>query len=43
MPLNHETKECDVLVLGGGLADCWAALRASDFSKKVILVDKGKV
>lgn len=37
------TKECDVLVIGGGLAGCWAALRACDFSKKVVLVDKGKV
>ncbi len=37
------TKECDVLVVGGGIAGCWAALRASDFAKKVVLVDKGKV
>lgn len=44
MPVNQtNTKECDVLVIGGGIAGCWAALRASDFAKKVVLVDKGKV
>ncbi len=44
MPVNQvNAKECDVLVIGGGMAGCWAALRASDFSKKVVLVDKGKV
>ncbi|MFC1917044.1 FAD-dependent oxidoreductase [Chloroflexota bacterium] len=35
--------DCDVLVIGGGLAGCWAALRAKDFTDKVILVEKAKV
>lgn len=33
----------DVLVLGGGLAGCWAAYRASQVGAKAILVDKGRV
>lgn len=37
------TIHCDVLVIGGGLAGCWAAMRASDFAKNTILLDKGKV
>ncbi len=37
------TKDCDVLVIGGGLAGCWTAIRARDFASKVILVDKAKV
>jgi succinate dehydrogenase/fumarate reductase flavoprotein subunit len=35
--------ECDVLVIGGGLAGAYAALRAKDFADKVVLVDKGRV
>lgn len=35
--------ECDVLVVGGGLAGTWAAIRAKDFTDSVILVDKAKV
>lgn len=35
--------ECDVLVVGGGLAGCWAAIRAKDFADRVLLVDKSKV
>ncbi len=35
--------ECDVLVIGGGLAGCWAALRAKDLVDDVVLVEKGKV
>jgi len=38
-----EKFECDVLVIGGGLAGIWAALRAKDFTDNVILVDKAKV
>ncbi len=34
--------KCDVLVIGGGLAGAWAALRASDFPGKVVLAEKGK-
>ena len=33
----------DVLVIGGGMAGLWAAVRASDLSKKVLVVDKGKI
>lgn len=36
-------KEADVLVVGGGLAGLWAAIRASDFARNVVLVEKGKV
>ena len=32
--------ECDVLVIGGGLAGAWAAIRTKDFVDDVILVDK---
>ncbi len=33
-------KETDVLVVGGGLAGCWAAIRAKEFAPRVTLVDK---
>ena len=33
----------DVLVIGGGLAGCWAALRALEHGAKVIVADKGYV
>ena len=33
----------DVLVIGGGLAGCWAAYRASQLGANVILVDKARV
>jgi succinate dehydrogenase/fumarate reductase flavoprotein subunit len=33
--------ECDVLVLGGGIAGCWAAIGAARQGAKVILVEKG--
>lgn len=36
-----ETHEADVLVIGGGPAATWAALKASQNGAKVILVDKG--
>lgn len=38
-----QTKEADVLVIGGGLAGCWAAIRAADLSASVVLVDKARV
>lgn len=38
-----ENVQCDVLVLGGGLAGCWAALKAKELVPHVVLVDKGKV
>ncbi len=34
--------ECDVLIVGGGLAGAWAALRAAELAQKVILVEKGR-
>lgn len=37
----EETHECDVLVLGGGMAGCFAAIAAARDGKKVILVEKG--
>jgi succinate dehydrogenase/fumarate reductase flavoprotein subunit len=33
----------DILVIGGGMAGLWAAVRASELSKKVLVVDKGKI
>ena len=32
---------CDVLVIGGGPAGCWAALEAAAAKARVVLVDKG--
>ncbi len=40
---NFELLSTDVLIIGGGFAGCWAALRARDFVDNVILVDKAKV
>lgn len=40
---NRIEKEAEVLVIGGGLAGLWSAIRARDFAKKVILLEKGKV
>lgn len=41
--IDNVVKNTDVLVVGGGLAGLWAAIRASDFVPRVLLVDKGKV
>jgi succinate dehydrogenase/fumarate reductase flavoprotein subunit len=39
-----QTHECDVLVIGGGLAGCFAAIKAKEAdANKVIQIDKGKV
>ncbi len=35
--------DCDVLVIGGGLAGCWAAIKAREKAQRVLLVEKGKV
>lgn len=40
---RNDKIETDVLVIGGGLAGCRAALRARDFVTKVTLVDKAIV
>ena len=44
-PLKFDqTVECDVLIIGGGLAGTWAAVRASQGGDlSVTLVDKGRV
>lgn len=38
---EEETLSCDVLVLGGGLAGCFAAIAAARKGQSVILVEKG--
>lgn len=38
-----EKLNCDVLVLGGGLAGCYAAIAAARRGQSVILVEKGAV
>jgi len=41
--VSEDIWETDVLVIGGGLAGCFAAVKASEQGAKVILVDKGYV
>jgi succinate dehydrogenase/fumarate reductase flavoprotein subunit len=38
-----QTYKCDVLIIGGGLAACMAALEASKRGVEVVLVDKGRL
>ena len=40
---NENLFETDVLVIGGGLAGCFAAIKAKEQGADVILVDKGYV
>ena len=40
--LNHIV-DCEILVVGGGSAGCFAAIKARQQGKKVIIVDKGWV
>ncbi len=43
-PVNYQKEyevSSDVLVLGGGIAGCWAAISAARKGAKVVLVDKG--
>ena len=40
---NTEVLETDVLVLGGGICGCLAAIRARECGADVVLVDKGNV
>ena len=45
-PIKYEEEtevNCDVLVLGGGVAGCFAAIAAANKGAKVVLVDKGPV
>lgn len=37
------TDDCDVLVLGGGISGCFAAIAAAERGKRVILVEKGTI
>lgn len=39
--LNYKPSDCDVLVIGGGMAGLFAAVKAHDAGSKVILVSKG--
>jgi succinate dehydrogenase/fumarate reductase flavoprotein subunit len=39
MVARMDILEADVLVIGGGFAGCWAALRAADLKATVTLVD----
>jgi succinate dehydrogenase/fumarate reductase flavoprotein subunit len=41
--IPEEYIEADVLVIGGGIAATWAALKARESGAKVVLVDKGTV
>lgn len=43
MEKTDRVVESDVLVIGGGLAGCWAALRAAELGARVTLVDKAQV
>ncbi|MBI4330638.1 MAG: FAD-binding protein [Chloroflexi bacterium] len=43
MPGNDLIIDTDVLVIGGGLAGCWAAIRARDFAPSVTLMEKAVV
>ena len=38
-----KTVTADVLVLGGGLAGGWAAIKAKEAGKDVVVIDKGKI
>ncbi|MBI4318728.1 MAG: FAD-binding protein [Chloroflexi bacterium] len=40
---NGQVIRADVLIIGGGLAGTWAAVRAADFVDDVVLVDKARV
>jgi succinate dehydrogenase/fumarate reductase flavoprotein subunit len=45
-PVRYEQEtraECDVLVVGGGLAGCFAAIQAAKRGAKVIVVDKAPI
>ncbi|MBI4322507.1 MAG: FAD-binding protein [Chloroflexi bacterium] len=40
--INHRL-DSDILVIGGGMAGCFAAIRASQLGSKVLVVDKGYI
>ena len=41
-PENHALLSADVLVVGGGPAGTWAAIKAAQAGADVVLVDKGR-
>lgn len=41
--MEVEFLTCDVLVVGGGAAGCFSAIKAAQSGAKVVLVDKGRV
>ena len=43
LPASTQTHAADVIVIGGGFAGTWAALRAAETGASVILVDKAHV
>ena len=43
MVIENNYIEADVLVIGGGIAGCCAALKAADHGLKVVLIDKSKI
>jgi succinate dehydrogenase flavoprotein subunit len=40
MSSSFDTQDADFLVIGGGFAGCWAALRGAQLGQRVILIDK---
>ena len=44
MPATNESRiQCDVLVVGGGIAACFAAIKAAERGADVVIADKGFV
>jgi succinate dehydrogenase/fumarate reductase flavoprotein subunit len=43
MTHDRRVTECDVLIIGGGLAACMAAMEAAKRGSTVVLVDKGRL
>jgi succinate dehydrogenase/fumarate reductase flavoprotein subunit len=43
LPADYDVIDANVLIIGGGFAGTWAALRATDFADNVVLVDKAYV
>lgn len=41
--MEQQTRKCDVLVIGGGIAACFAAIKAREAGADVIMADKGYV
>ena len=43
MTVREKEVTTDVLVIGGGMAGCFAAIKAREAGREVVLVDKGYV